>query len=37
MKTRKIFSLIALTLALLMVLSACGGNQAPASNGGSFR
>lgn len=33
MKTRKIFSLIALTMALLMVLSACGGNQAPASNG----
>lgn len=35
MKTRKIFSLIALTLALLMVLSACGGNQAPATNGGN--
>ncbi len=34
MKTRKIFSLIALTLALLMVFTACGGNQAPAANAG---
>lgn len=33
MKTRKIFSLIALTLAALMVLSACGGKQAPVPGG----